>query len=224
MLQGDGVKKDRSWVVPLAFVTFGGIVIAAIFAFLWQEDMLLSVRGAALVAWLTLIVTVLAFGAALIAIRFALIQVSAARSQIDRFSDDAKARAIETANNIDTIVDRIWKCHYSIYVSMQTGTIYSEEIQEKKYEISNNIVELRNISHHSPEKNFKQVVIMVTDFVRYLAEFQKMQIIAINEGKINQEIKSRLSESTENIRNCATEINELTKIIRAERIRTDYID
>lgn len=81
MRLGDRMKEDRSWVAPLIFCTFGGVVIAAIFLFLRQQELMLTERGTAMAAWLTLVVTALAFIAALSAFFVAMKQMRDGQAQ-----------------------------------------------------------------------------------------------------------------------------------------------
>lgn len=101
------MREDRSWVVPLAFVTFGGILFAAIFAFLRLEGLLLTERGTALVAWLTLLFTVFAVVAAFTALGIALNQMKDGRIQAEIAESKELTERLQVISKISHVQMRL---------------------------------------------------------------------------------------------------------------------
>ncbi|MEO1110118.1 MAG: hypothetical protein AAFX90_19565 [Pseudomonadota bacterium] len=102
--------KNRSWVAPLAFVVFGGIVIGAIFSFLQVENLLVGKRGAALVAWLTLIMTGCGFAAALTALFIALRQMQIGTAQTNIAKSKVLDDRLEAMKGALTLLGEIHNC------------------------------------------------------------------------------------------------------------------
>ncbi|TYC51636.1 hypothetical protein FMN50_20360 [Rhodobacterales bacterium] len=143
------LKEDRSWVVPLAFVTFGGILFAAIGLFLKLEHLLLSDRGSALVAWLTLLFTVFAALAALMALGIALNQMKDSRIQTEIVQRKELSEKISTIKKADL-------AHLQI---------------EHKFKIIINCISSGNEEHYLPEEatqklydDLKELRIKIVDF------------------------------------------------------------
>ncbi|WP_152510167.1 MULTISPECIES: hypothetical protein [unclassified Labrenzia] len=118
------MAEEKSWIAPAAFCTFGGIFLVATFSFLKLEGLLFTERGAALVAWLTLITTMLAFTSALSALFIALRQMRDGQTQAE----------IAMIENFHKRLDRITKYKNSAFYFQQRRNDYlPKKINEATY-------------------------------------------------------------------------------------------
>ncbi|TYC65643.1 hypothetical protein FMN63_24995 [Stappia sp. BW2] len=121
------MKEDKSWVLPAAFVTFGLVVVVAIFAMLSKQDLLLGPKATAVAGWLTLIVTAAGFGVTIYIVSMTSRQVLAANKQID-FQDmglykERIERISELQNVAFTLFDDIHEIACDEYLLIDNGNL-----------------------------------------------------------------------------------------------------
>lgn len=78
---GVWMKEDRSWVLPLAFAVFAGVLVVATLAILSAQDLLLGPKAAALAGWLTLVVTAAGFSVTIFIVAMTANQVRDSQKQ-----------------------------------------------------------------------------------------------------------------------------------------------
>ncbi len=110
------MQQDRSWVLPIAFVTFSGVMMGTVFLMLANQDLLLGPKATAVSGWLTLLVTAFGFGVTIYIVGMTARQVTQSNKQID-------LKELEVySNRISVMYDHI--------DLIKTSIIYAEKMQE----------------------------------------------------------------------------------------------
>jgi hypothetical protein len=99
------MKEDRSWVLPLSFATFCGILIAVIFSVLAQQELLLSDRASVLIGWLTLLVTTAGFGITIFVVMMTARQMADTSKQTDLQDLEVFSDRMERIDTVLSLTD-----------------------------------------------------------------------------------------------------------------------
>lgn len=214
------MQQDRSWVLPVAFGTFLGVVLGAVFLMLANQDLLLGPRATAVSGWLTLLVTAFGFGVTIYIVGMTAKQVIHSQKQTD-------LQELEVyTNRIAVLYDYIDLIKLSIKHSHSMRTISHDGTEDPNTPMNCELLVevLEKIRIAARTDNHRDLTYCVDEFNKYTEEYVNLWFAAseiAKTKKINKNRKVINDEMIQNYFNNAMpflkKINERRRIIEKKR-------